>query len=92
MASYGLSAGLGGGASRTLMLAVLALMRMHKDHILRAQSLARIKEIWQEFEKRCYDTDTFMIAMHHEWQSLDRGEGSMHRISSLRSKHARLVV
>eukprot|EP00940_MAST-03C_sp_MAST-3C-sp2_P003254 g3254.t1 len=78
--------------SAALMLAVLALMRMHKDHILRAQSLARIKEIWQEFEKRCYDADTFMIAMHHEWQSLDRGEGSMHRISSLRSKHARLVV
>ena len=76
--------------SSALMIAVLALMRLRKEEILRASSLAEIKEIWQEFELRCYDADALLRAMHWEWEALDTGSGAHETIASFRAKHTRV--
>ena len=77
--------------SSALMIAVLALMRLRKDTILRASSIAEVKEIWQEFELRCYDADALLRAMFWEWEALDMGKGAHKTIASFRAKHTRAV-
>ena len=78
--------------SSGLIVCVLALIGLHRDHLLRARSLAQVKEVWQEIERRCYDTDLFLSAMKKEWYGIDNGCGPVARLVFLRNRHEARIL
>jgi hypothetical protein len=78
--------------SAGLIVGVLALIGLHRQHLLRARSLAQVKEVWQEVERRCYDTEVLMRAMQNTWFDIDNGAGPINRLVFLRNRHESRIV